>query len=129
MLSSFKKNKTLRSLLSAVALFTPDKKIEEAGALYLKSFSYDYLLVPLVFCLNGFFFGCGRTVFAAANSIVAAFAIRIPVAFVLCTVIPGAYLFELGISPPVASVLTIIVGYSYLFYLIKSKKLVAVKSK
>ena len=41
---------------SAIAIFTTDKDVLDAGALYLKSFSYDYLLVPFVFCLNGFFF-------------------------------------------------------------------------
>ncbi len=109
---------------SAIAIFTSDEKVFRAGARYLKSFSFDYLLVPFVFCLNGFLFGCGRTVFAAVNSIISAFLIRIPVAFLLCTTIAGASLFELGIAPPCASLLTIFMGYSYLIYLIRSKKLI-----
>ena len=31
----------------------------EAGALYLRAFSFDVILVCFVFCLNGFFGGCG----------------------------------------------------------------------
>lgn len=112
---------------SAIAIFTTDKDVLDAGSLYLKSFSYDYLLVPFVFCLNGFFFGCGRTAFAAANSIFSAFAIRIPIAFLLCTVIPNASLFDLGIAPPSASILTISAALLYLIYLYKNNKLIAEK--
>lgn len=108
---------------SAIAIFTADDEVERVGALYLKSFSWDYLLVPFVFCMNGFFFGCGRTLFAAFNSIFSAFAVRVPVAFVLCMLIPGATLFELGIAAPCASVLTIIVAVFYLIYLSKNNLL------
>lgn len=108
---------------SAIALFSTDSEVMSAGALYLKSFSYDYLLVPIVFCLNGFFFGCGRTIFAAINTIIASFAVRIPVAFILCTTISGATLFHLGIAAPSASVLVSIVGILYLLYLSKKNLL------
>ena len=112
---------------SAIAIFTTDESVLNAGALYLKSFSYDYILVPFVFCFNGFFFGCGRTVFAAINNIISAFGVRIPVAFVLCAIIPGATLFELGVATPAASVLAIIIASIYLFYLAKNNKFVPQK--
>lgn len=108
---------------SAIAIFSTEPEVLLAGEQYLRSFSFDYLLVPFVFCCNGFFFGCGKTAFAAANSIISAFLIRVPVAFVLCMVIPGATLLELGIAAPCASVLTIIASLAYLYYLIKEKKL------
>ena len=75
---------------SAIAIFTTDESVLEAGALYLKSFSFDYLMVPFLFCINGFLFGSGRTIFAAANSIFSAFAIRVPLGFILTSMIPGA---------------------------------------
>lgn len=108
---------------SAIGIFTTDNEVLQAGSLYLKSFSYDYIFVPFVFCFNGFFFGCGRTIFAAINSIFAAFAVRIPIAFILCICIPGATLYHLGIAMPVASTISIIIAISYLTYLIKNKKL------
>lgn len=111
---------------SAIAIFTTDSDVLEAGALYLKSFSYDYILVPFVFCFNGFFFGCGRTIFAAANSIFSAFAIRVPLGFLL-TLPVGATLFELGIAAPCASVVTSLSGGLYLYYLIKNNKFSAEK--
>lgn len=112
---------------SAIAIFTTDEAVLEEGARYLRSFSYDYLFVPFVFCLNGFFFGCGRTFFAAANSIFSAFAIRVPVAFLLTTLVASPSLFEIGIAPPCASVLSIIIAFSYLEYLARTKKLLVRK--
>lgn len=111
---------------SAIAIFTKDNNVLEAGALYLKSFSYDYLLVPFVFCINGFLFGCGRTIFAAANSIFSSFAIRVPLGFIL-TIPATATLFDLGIAAPCASVLTTLTGSLYLFYIIKNNKLISEK--
>ncbi len=107
---------------SAIAIFSTDKEVLSAGEQFLRSFSYDYLLVPFVFCCNGFFFGCGKTLFAAVNNILSAFLIRVPVAFVLCRLIADSTLFELGIAAPCASVLTIIISLSYLNYLIKYNK-------
>ncbi|MCD7878934.1 MAG: hypothetical protein LUG16_03250, partial [Candidatus Gastranaerophilales bacterium] len=109
---------------SAIAIFSTDKDVLEAGALFLKSFSFDYILVPFVFCFNGFFFGSGRTIFAAATSIFSAFVIRIPVAFILCTFISGATLFELGIATPCSSVITGTLAFTYLLYLSKRGLLV-----
>ncbi len=108
---------------SAIAIFSTEDAVLHEGARYLKSFSFDYLIVPFVFCLNGFFFGCGRTAFAAANAIFSAFAVRIPLAFVLCTLIPSATLFHLGIAPPCASIVTTTSALTYLIYLSKKNKL------
>ncbi|MBQ3642524.1 MATE family efflux transporter, partial [bacterium] len=108
---------------SAIEIFSNDSAVVLEGSRYLKSFSYDYILVPFVFCLNGFFFGCGRTIFAAVNSIFSAFAVRVPVAFLLVFLIPNSGLFEIGIAAPCASVITSIAGAMYLVYLLKGNKL------
>ncbi len=110
---------------SAIAIFSTDGNVLHEGARYLRSFSFDYLIVPFVFCINGFLFGCGRTAFAAANAIFSAFAVRIPLAFVLCILIPNATLFHLGIAPPCASIVTTTTGLTYLIWLSKHNKLTA----
>ncbi len=112
---------------SAIAIFSTDEAVLSEGTRYLRSFSYDYLFVPFVFCLNGFFFGCGRTFFAAFNSIFSAFAIRVPVAFLLTTIAVSPSLFEIGIAPPCASILSIIIAFAYLEYLARAKKLLVRK--
>lgn len=108
---------------SAIALFSTDKDVMAEGIKYLKSFSWDYLFVPFVFCLNGFFFGSGKTLFAAINSIFSAFAIRVPLGFFLGTQIANASLFELGFSAPCASVVTISMSLLYVRYLVKHNKI------
>lgn len=114
---------------SAIAIFSTDAAVLEEGARYLRSFSYDYLLVPFVFCLNGFFFGCGRTFFAATNSIFTAFAIRVPVAFLLTAITTSPSLFEIGIAPPSASFLSIIIAFAYLEYLARTRTLLVRKQR
>ncbi len=109
---------------TAIAIFSNDKAVLEQGALYLKSFSFDYLLVPFVFCLNGFFFGSGRTIFAASNSIISAFIIRVPVAFILVAAVDNSSLYHLGIAPPCASLLTLCTSVLYLACLVKNDKLI-----
>lgn len=109
---------------SAIAIFTTDKEVLAAGREYLRTFSFDYLIVPFVFCINGFFFGCGRTVFAAVNGIFSAFAIRVPLG-ILLTLPETATLYNLGISAPCASVVTSLSGAAYLIWLSKHNKLTA----
>lgn len=98
---------------SVIRIFTPDRELIEATALYLKSFSADCILVCFVFCLNGFFNGCGKTAFTMANNIFSAFAVRVPATWILSG-IEGASLFSVGFAAPLASLQTIIFSLWYL---------------
>ena len=82
---------------SVIRIFTPDPALIAATALYLKSFSSDCILVCFVFCLNGFFNGCGKTAFTMANNIFSAFAVRVPATWILSG-IEGASLFSVGFA-------------------------------
>lgn len=97
----------------AVGLFTPDGEVALHGALYLRTYSIDCILVSFIFCLNGFFGGCGRTGFTLFNSLVATFAVRVPVVF-LVSLLPGVTLLEIGIAAPAASALQIVIQLIYL---------------
>lgn len=96
-----------------VSVFTRDKPVIEATSLYLKSFSIDCILVCFVFCLNGFFNGCGHTTFSMVNSILASFLIRVPATWYISK-IPEVTLFEIGFAAPMASFVSIIIGLIYL---------------
>ncbi len=96
-----------------IRIFTPDRELIDATALYLKSFSVDCVLVCFVFCLNGFFNGCGHTTFTMANNIFSAFAVRVPATWILSG-IAGASLFTVGFAAPLASLLTIIISLWFL---------------
>ncbi len=98
---------------SAIRIFTSDAEVIKEGAHYLKSFSFDLIIVPFAFCLNAFFNGCGHTAFSMANNLVATLLIRVPLAF-LITEIFGKTLFNLGVAAPVASFCSVVVALIYL---------------
>lgn len=101
---------------SAISIFTNDKDVIASGCDYLRTFSYDYLFVPFVFCLHGFLNGMGRTTFSATNNIIGAFLIRIPFGYLFGTMI-GATLFHLGIAAPLTSIVTITIAITYIVIL------------
>ncbi len=84
-----------------------------AGCQYLRSVSWEYVLVPIVFCTNGFFNGCGRTFFSMCNNLGFTFLARVPASYILGT-LPGATLFELGFAAPLASFASNVVALLYL---------------
>lgn len=65
----------------AMRLFTPDAEVIYHGVLYLRTYSIDCILVTLVFTLNGFYSGCGRTGFTLFNSLASTFLVRVPAVF------------------------------------------------
>jgi len=83
-----------------------------AGALYLKSFSWEYVLLPFVFVLNGFFNGLGHTMFTMFNNVLCTFAIRVPATFLL-GMSAHATMFTIGIAAPLASLVSIFVAAFY----------------
>lgn len=97
----------------AIGIIRRDDAVMAAGALYLRAFSFDCLLVCFVFCLNGFFGGCGRTGFTMVNSLVSTFAVRVPVTLFVST-LPGVTLFHIGLAAPLASALQIVIQLVYL---------------
>lgn len=95
-----------------MGMFTPDTMVIQAGAEFLKAFSIDCVLVCFVFCMNGFFNGCGHTSFTMLNTLLPSFLIRVPVAY-LFSKLTGATLFEIGFAAPIASVASVVMGLVY----------------
>ena len=95
-----------------IRIFTPDPELVASTALYLRSFSLDCILVCFVFCMNGFFNGCGRTPFSMANNLFSAFAIRVPATYFFSKA-AGATLFLVGFAAPLASVQAIVFSIFY----------------
>ena len=94
-------------------IFTSDAAVIAGSTEYLRSFSFDFILVCFMFCLNGFFNGCGRTVFSMANNLSSTFLIRVPIAFIVSRVASES-LFAIGFAAPLASLFSIIVAFIYL---------------
>ena len=86
---------------SVLHIFKADPQVTAAGIAYMRTFSIDYLLVAFVFCMNGFFNGCGRTVFSMANGLFSTLMVRVPLAYFLSRYIPGS-LSGIGLAAPLA---------------------------
>lgn len=95
------------------ALFSNDKEVVAQGALYLKSFSIDCILVCFIFNMNAFFTGCGHTLFPMIHSIIATFIVRIPVSFYLSKQ-PYMTLYEIGLAAPLATFVSILMCVFYM---------------
>ncbi len=104
-------------------LFARDEAVIAAAADYLKAYAIDCLLVSVMFCMIGYFNGCGKTLFVMLQGIAGAFGVRIPVSLIMSKIKPVS-LFKVGLATPCSSVVQIIlcVGYFLLLSRRKPKK-------
>ncbi len=100
------------------SLFSKDPAVITASWSYLRAYAIDCLLVSFHFSMMGFFNGYGKTTFVMIQGIVAAFAIRIPVAYVMST-LENASLFYIGLATPITTSFQMIVCIIYYVVLYK----------
>jgi putative MATE family efflux protein len=93
-------------------LFGSDPLMIENGVTYLRSFAFDFLIIPFVFCINGFLIGGGHTLFPLITSRLSALLLRAPVCYFFGITL-GWGLRGVGMGAPAASlgVLLVIGGY------------------
>ena len=102
-------------------LFAKDPEVVLASAQYLKSYAIDCLLTSFLFCLIGYFNGCGRTTFVLIQGLTGAFGVRIPVSYFMSKVVPVS-LFKIGLATPCSSFVQIVLCMVYLIYIEKKRK-------
>ncbi len=66
---------------SMIGVFTSDENVIVAGVPFFRSCSYDYFLVTIVFCLNGYLNGRQKTVWTMVSSCAGALLLRIPLVY------------------------------------------------
>jgi putative MATE family efflux protein len=98
---------------SILRIFGDDPRMIRDGVTYLRSFSYDFLLIPFIFCINGFLIGGGHTLFTLINSLLSSVLLRVPVCYILGISL-GWGLKGVGLGAPVASAGVLIVIIIYL---------------
>ena len=109
-----------------VSLFTGDAGVVRDSALFLIPFSWDCVFTSFVFCLNGFFNGCGLTGFVALHETAAAFLVRIPLSWAM-SLKPGATLFHIGIGTPAATAASLVMCLVYYQIKLSGGKLLNLK--
>lgn len=83
-------------------LFDKNPDMISNGIQYFRTFSFDYLLVPVCFSVNGMFIASGHTTFSLLNSALSALFLRIPASILFGSVL-GLGLSGVGLGAPMAS--------------------------
>ncbi len=98
--------------------FTKDDAVILACWDYLKSYGVDCLFTAIMFCMVGYFNGCGNTTFVMIQGIFGAFCVRIPVSFLMSKLEPVS-LFKVGLATPASTFVQIILCIGFFMYLSK----------
>ncbi|MBQ6868537.1 MAG: MATE family efflux transporter, partial [Clostridia bacterium] len=83
-------------------IFDRTPEMIESGVAYMRTFTFDYLIVPFMFVANGLFTGAGHTKFTLINSMLSSLLLRIPASYIL-GIGMGLGLMGIGCGGPVAS--------------------------
>ncbi len=94
---------------------TNNPEIIRQGADYIYGYSADCILLCVVFALNGFLNGCGKTTFTMLNNVFAALFVRLPLVYI------ATDLFEVGWALPIVAFPQILFALFY-FYTGRWKK-------
>ena len=105
-------------LLSGI--FAKDAPVIAASADYLKAYGIDCLLTCFLFCFVGFYNGMGKTNFVMVQGILGAFAVRVPVSYLMSRWNPVS-LFHIGLATPCSTILQITLCCSYLISLLRKQ--------
>lgn len=109
-----------------LALFDDDAAMIANGVQYLRSFSLDYLLVPLQFSFMGLFIGSGHTTFSLLCGTITSLFARIPASYIFGITL-GYGLSGMGLGAPVATAVGVTI--SSIFYLSgRWKKMTIIKA-
>ena len=109
-------------------IFSQDSDTVKAAWDYLKAYAIDCLFTCFLFCFVGYFNGIEKTKFVMLQGICGAFAVRIPVAFLMQKIGNGS-LFLIGTATPCSTVLQIIMCFAAYFYFNKNSKPDIVKNE
>lgn len=99
---------------SMLQAFTHDENVIAAGVPYFRSCSYDYIMVTIVFCLNGYLNGMQKTVWTMISCSAGALFLRIPMIYMFGTYFEG----DLGMIGMIAPTVSgIMACYTFLYVL------------
>lgn len=95
-------------------LFTREPAVIALSADYLRSYSFDCILVSFVFCFNAFFSGQGNSLFPMIHSLIATFVFRIPLSYFFSL---SGDIFRIGWAAPLSTLVSLLFCIVYLrFY-------------
>ncbi len=94
--------------------FKAEESVINIGVSYLKSFSYDYLVVPFAFCFNGLLNGAGYSMISMISGVISSLVFRIPLVILF-----GKYfssdIGNIGYAAPIATLFAVFLGLYFYF--------------
>jgi putative MATE family efflux protein len=96
-----------------LSLFGKDPKMIQSGVTYIRTFSFDFLIIPFIFCINGFLIGGGHTMFTLTSSMLSSVLLRVPICYIFGVVLNWG-LLGVGLGAPIASAGALLVTIFYL---------------
>ena len=106
-----------------VGIISSDPDVIRESVRFLYPNIMDSIFVCFIFCMYGFFNGCGKTMFVMLSETLAAFLVRIPVSYLMKVLIADSTIFHVGLGTPIASAVTFIACIIYMFMKFSGKKL------
>lgn len=97
-----------------MSLFTSSEAVINAGIIYMRAYSFDYLAVAFFFSLNGLIGGAGHANITLIAALISSIGIRIPAALILSKTI-GLGLYGIGLAVPAATLGATIFLAAYYF--------------
>lgn len=105
---------------SITGIFAKEEAVRIMAATYLRPYSIDCILICIVFLMNGYFNGCGKSVISLVHSLVATFVFRVPLCFLsIERCAATGTLTPMGWCMPLASVSSLIITCVYFVWLNK----------
>lgn len=103
---------------SMIQVFSRDPGVVAAGVPFFRSCSYDYILVTMVFCLNGYLNGRQKTLWTMVSCSAGALLLRIPLVYLF----GKHFAQDLGMLGRIAPTVSGIMAAYTLFYVIYEGK-------
>lgn len=103
------------------AAFEKNPEVIASAARYQRGCAAEHLFISVFFCMLGYFNGLGKTDFVMVQGIFTAFAVRIPLSYLLSRG-SSPDLFKIGLAVPASALVSFIMCLVYLIYLNKKEK-------
>ena len=97
-----------------ISLFTRDMAVIARGVEYMTFYKYDCMICSIAFCINGYINGTGHTRYTMIVNLVASFAVRLPLVWIISRIAGTLYYISLGL--PGASFVQVCVGLGFLLF-------------
>ncbi len=96
-----------------IHIFGDDPEVIAFGVEYFRSLSFDLLIVPFIFCLNGLFLGGGHTLFNMITNALSSVLLRVPICYFFGVMLEWG-IMGVGMGAPVASFGTLLIMIIFL---------------